>query len=171
MSAESTVGRSPGAATADPAELRRLRSQILVMGGLLLTFASLVGYGLQLPVAPALLDRVIPWLAIGFLTTWVGGVFLGNAMNSPPAGIPPALRGQAGVGLLGTVAGALSAVVVIQRLTPGAMVSTGPLTVAEAALLGAVLAWAGGLLMGRGMRRFVRRRATRPPREPQPGPK
>lgn len=145
-----------------PADLRRLRSQLLVMGGLLLTFGALVGYGLQLPTAPGPLKQVIPWLAVGFLTTWLGGIFVGNAMNPTPPGLPPALRAQTGVGVLATLAGALSAVVVIQRLTPNTPVATGPLTILEVAALGFLLAWLGGFLMGRGMRRFVRRRRRTP---------
>ncbi len=168
MNPAEAAGKPP--ASTEPSELRRLRSQLLVMGGLLLTFAGLVGYGLQLPTAPGVLNQVIPWLAVGFLTTWLGGIFLGNSMNPVLTGFPPALRGQPGVGLLATVAGALSAVVVVQKLTPDTPVATGPLTILEVAVLGGVLAWAGGLLMGRGMRRFVRRRRRpRPPAVPGSG--
>ena len=160
MSGQAGPEQPPGPATAGPSDLRRLRSQLLVMGGLLLTFGGLVGYGLLLPTAPELLDAVIPWLAVGFLTAWSGGIFLGNSRNAPPPTIRPALRAQAAIGVLATVAGVLSAIVVVQKLTPGAAVSTGPLSVLEVAVLGVALTWAGGSLMGAGMRRFVRRRRS-----------
>ncbi len=128
------------------------------MVGLLLTFAGLFTYGLQLPTQPASLDSVGPWLAIGFVTAWTGGILAGNSFNETPAGISPALNGQLRLAGLATLAGALSAAVVVQRLglwtslsrgTPGELVTAG---------LGAALVWLGGFLMGQGMRRFVRSR-------------
>lgn len=148
----------------DPLESLRKRSQLTVMVGLLLTFAGLFAYGVQVPVQPASLDRLLPWLAVGFLCSWIGGIFVGNARNPLLPGVPPAFRGQAGLGLVAAIAAVLSAGVVVQRVGLLSTGASGGVPELEAALLGVVLALTGGLLMGRSMRRFVRRR--RPGRGP-----
>jgi hypothetical protein len=129
-----------------------------IMVGLLLTFAGLTGYALQVPVPPRTVAETLPWLLIGFLSAWTGGILIGNGQVLPPDGIAPALHPQRTVGLVGTVAGALSAAVVVDRLGAWVPPSQGTPNELVVAIVAAVLAWAGGLLMGIGMRRFVRRR-------------
>jgi len=128
------------------------------MTGLVVTFGGLYCDGVLLPVAPARLDLVVGWLAVGFLALWVGGILAGNAIHPLPAGARPAMRGQEGVAVLATVAGGLASVVVVQRLQSFPSSGPGGIPVVDLALLGAVLAWAGGIMMGHSMRRFVRRR-------------
>lgn len=134
------------------------RLQVAILAGLFLTFGSLVGYVLQLPTAVAALDGVLPWLAIGFLCCWAGGILAGNSFREPPPGVPPALRGQPVLAVLATVAGVLSAGVVLQRVGPWVHPSPGLPGELVVAVTASGLAWVGGFLMGMGMRRFVRRR-------------
>jgi hypothetical protein len=128
------------------------------MVGLFLTFAGLFAYGLQVPTQPALFDSVGPWLAIGFVTAWTGGILAGNSFIDPPSGVPPALRGQSGLSVVALVAGVLSAAVVVRQLGPWVALSPGIPGEAVIATSGVLLAWVGGFLMGHSMRRFVRRR-------------
>jgi len=140
----------------------RRRSQVTVMVGLLLTFSGLFAYGLQLPTQPARLDSIGPWLAIGFVAAWTGGILAGNSLISPPAGVSPALRGQLRLSGLATVAGALSAAVVVQRLGLWTSPSFGVPAELLTAGVAIALVWIGGFLMGHSMRRFVRRRRRAP---------
>ena len=150
---------APGAPRAPEAsESRRRRSQLTVMVGLFVTFGGLLGYALQVPTQPAALTSVVPWLAVGFIATWSGGILAGNSLVGPPPGIPPAFVGQPGLAGVATLAGALSATVVVLRA--GALASPSPGAPVELviAAVAAALVWMGGFLMGRSMRRFVRRR-------------
>jgi hypothetical protein len=137
---------------------QRRRSQFTVILGLFVTFGGLIGYGIQVPTQPASLAVTVPWLAVGFIAVWWGGILAGNSLVAPPTGVSPLLVGQLGVAGISTLAGALSATVVVLRL--GASVAPVPGTPAEfvIALAAALLAWIGGFLMGHSMRRFVRRR-------------
>lgn len=139
-------------------------SQLTVMVGLFVTFGGLYGYALQVPTQPTMLASIVPWLAVGFLTTWIGGILGGNSMVALPPQVRPALRGQSVVAGIGTVAGALSAAVVVLRIGPWTVSDPGvPSELTLAAVAGAIV-WVGGLLIGRSMRRFVlskRRRAQR----------
>lgn len=172
MGTESASG--PGSTTQAPdqpvppetSDFRRRRAQLTVMAGLFLTFAGLFAYGLQLPIQPANLDRLLPWIAVGFVTMWTGGILSGNALIAPPPGVRPALRGQSEVALLSTVAGCLSAAVVVQRLGPWVSPTPGVLEELPLAAVAAVVVWLGGFLMGNSMRRFVRR--PRRARAPSP---
>lgn len=134
------------------------RMQLAIFTGLFLTFGSLVAYALQLPTSVAALDRVLPWLAIGFVCCWVGGILAGNSVRDPPPGVPPALRGQPALAALATAAGVLSAGVVLQRIGPWVPPSPGLPVELVVAITAGVLAWVGGSLMGMGMHRFIRRR-------------
>lgn len=127
------------------------------MLGLFVTFGGLYGYTLQVPPEPAKLANLLPWLAVGFLTVWIGGILAGNALVPTPPGIRPALVAQPVVAGVATVAGVLSGIVVILRIGPS--LSPVPGTPAEwiVAVLAAAFVWIGGFLMGRSMRRFVRR--------------
>jgi hypothetical protein len=128
------------------------------MVGLFVTFGGLFGYALQIPTQPARLVGLVPWLAAGFVATWTGGILGGNSLVAPPVGIPPALRGQPGISATATLAGALSAAVVVHRVGPWVVPSPGAPAELAIAVVGTVLVWAGGFLMGRSMRRFVLRR-------------
>ena len=139
-------------------------SQLTVMVGLFVTFGGLYGYALQVPTQPTMLASIVPWLAVGFLTTWIGGILGGNSMVAPPPQVRPALRGQPVIAGIGTVAGALSAAVVILRIGPWTVSDPGVPSELTLAAVAGVIVWVGGLLIGRSMRRFVlskRRRAQR----------
>jgi len=131
------------------------------MVGLFVTFGGLLGYALQVPSNSAGLESILPWLAVGFLTVWLGGILSGNAINSLPPEAVPALRGQPLLGLVATLAGVLSAAVVIDRAGPWTSPSPGTPVEVVTAVAAVVLSWAGGSLMGYGMSRFVRRRRPR----------
>ena len=130
----------------------------MVMVGLFVTFAGLFGYALQVPTQPASLESIVPWLAVGFLTAWVGGILAGNALVEPPPGVRPALVGQSVVAALATIAGSLSATVVVLRVGPWDVPTAGTPVELEIAIGAAATSWVGGFLMGRSMRRFARRR-------------
>jgi hypothetical protein len=136
----------------------RRRSQLTIIVGLLVTFGGLFGYGLQVPTQPAALTNIIPWLAVGFVATWAGGILAGNSLVAPPAGIPPAFLGQPGVAGIATLAGALSATVVVLRIGPWTAPAVGAPSEVVIAAVAVGLVWAGGFLMGHSIRRFVRRR-------------
>jgi len=142
----------------DTSDSRRGRAQLMVMVGLFVTFAGLFAYGLQVPTPPGSLAHIVPWLAVGFLTAWTGGILAGNSLVPPPAGVSPALRAQPGIAMVATLAGALAAGVVLQRLGPWASLSPGAPAELWIAAAGAGLVWLGGFLMGHSMRRFGRRR-------------
>ncbi len=138
-------------------DARFRNSQYKVLLGLLVTFGGIFAYGLQIPTPPTGLASVGPWLAVGFVATWTGGILFGNSLIPSPPGIPPALRAQPGVAFIATLAGFLSATVVIQREGPWGPPSAGTPAELAVAISGVALAWLGGFLMGTGMRRFVRR--------------
>jgi hypothetical protein len=129
------------------------------MLGLFVTFGGLFGYALQVPTQPGRLMEILPWLATGFVAAWIGGILAGNSLVAPPPGIRPAMIGQSPLAGVATVAGALSATVVVLRLGP--WTSPAPGTPAELVIasVAASIAWVGGFLMGHSMRRFARRRA------------
>jgi len=136
----------------------RRRAQLSVMVGLFVSFGALIGYALQVPSAPGNLATIVPWLAIGFLTAWTGGILFGNALIEPPRGVPPALKGQLGLGIVGTLAGALASAVVVHQTGPWSSPSPGTPGELVTAIAAVVLAWAGGFLLGHSTQRFVRRR-------------
>ncbi|MGC2288980.1 MAG: hypothetical protein WA688_03890 [Thermoplasmata archaeon] len=164
MSSAESYSSGGGGAAPDPrpareaSDSRRRRSQLTVMVGLFVTFGGLFGYALQVPTQPAALTNLVPWLAVGFIVAWAGGILAGNTLVAPPPGVAPALRGQPGVAFIATLAGALSAVVVVLRVGPWASPSPGAPVELVIAVTGSVLVWMGGFLMGSSMRRFVRRR-------------
>lgn len=145
--------RAPG----DPPNPPARRSQFLAITGLFVTFGGLVTYGLQVPTQPAALSNVVPWLAVGFLGTWIGGVLAGNSLQEPPLGLQPALRGQVGIAGLATIAGVLSGGVVVRSVGPWSHPDAGVPVEIALAVSAVGLVWVGGFLMGRSMRRFVRR--------------
>jgi hypothetical protein len=145
------------ATVGNPDRPRRM-SQLTVMLGLFVTFAGIAMYGLQVPARPAVLAAIVPWLAVGFIVMWAGGILAGNSLSPPEPGTVPALRGQSALGLVATVAGGLSGTVVVRRLGVWATVSPGLPPEIVVAAVGAFLVWLGGFLMGRSMRRFTRRR-------------
>ena len=149
------------AAEPSGSEGHRRRSQLTVMVGLFVTFGGLVGYGLQVPTQPASLVSIVPWLGVGFLTAWTGGILIGNSRVALPAGGSPALKGQLAVGAAGTLAGSLSSVVVIQRVGPWVHLAPGAPVELVTAVIAVSMVWVGGMLMGVSMRRFVRRRRRR----------
>ncbi len=159
MSGAASSEGSPGAGPT------RYRYPAEVMGGLLLTLAGLVGFVLSLPSSSGYSPE-LGWAGVSFLTAWVGGILTGNALRPLPPGVRPAVRGQAGVGLIGTVAGALAAVALVDALAPPG--AAGRAAAAVLAGVSAGLAWVGGFLMGHAMRRFSRRprRGGRPAPEP-----
>ncbi len=128
------------------------------MVGLFVTFGGLFGYALQVPTQPATLTSIVPWLAVGFITAWSGGILAGNSLVAPPPGVSPAFIGQPGVAGVATLAGVLSATVVVLRVGASASPSPGAPVELVIAVLAATLVWMGGFLMGHSMRRFVRRR-------------
>ena len=71
----------PPAAPPGPEVRRRQR---LVMVGLLLSLAGLFLSTLLLPVGSAEIDRVLPVIAAGLATLWIGGILLG--LGSPRRG-------------------------------------------------------------------------------------
>jgi hypothetical protein len=141
---------------------RRRHSQFIVMVGLFVTFGGLFGYALQAPTEPSTLTSIVPWLAVGFLSAWTGGILAGNSLVEPPPGIRPALFGQSTLAGIATLAGGLSALVVILRVGPWSSPSASTPAELVIATVAAAMVWAGGFLMGRSMRRFVLRRRTRP---------
>ena len=145
------------AAPSGVSDSRRRRSQLVVIIGLFITFGGLLGCALQVPTQPASLESIVPWLAIGFLTAWVGGILAGNSMVEPPPGVRPAMVGQSVVAAFATIAGALSATVVVVRVGPWVAPAAGAPAELEIAIAAAAFSWVGGLLMGRSMRRFARR--------------
>jgi hypothetical protein len=128
------------------------------MLGLFVTFGGLLGYALQVPIQPGRLTDILPWLATGFVAAWTGGILAGNSLIAAPLGVRPAMVGQSAVAGVATLAGALSAVVVVLRL--GSWTSPSPGTPAELVIapVATIIVWIGGFLMGHSMRRFVRRR-------------
>jgi hypothetical protein len=131
------------------------------MVGLFVTFGGLLGYALQVPTQPGMLTNIVPWLAVGFLTAWAGGILGGNSRVEPPPSVPPAMRGQSLVAAIATVAGLLSATVVVLRIGPWTQpVTGGPAELFIAAGASSIV-WIGGFLMGRSMRRFVLPHRTR----------
>lgn len=144
-------------------ESRRRRAQLAVMVGLFVTFGGLFGYALQVPTQPAMLASVVPWLAVGFLSAWTGGILAGNSLVEPPPGNCPAIISQPSVAGIATVAGALSAAVVILRIGPWVGPTASLPAELYVAIAAALTVWIGGFLMGRSMRRFVLRRRSRTP--------
>jgi hypothetical protein len=132
------------------------------MVGLFVTFGGLFGYALQVPTQPGMLTTVVPWLAVGFLTAWTGGILAGNSLVMPPPGVRPAIVGQSSVAAVATVAGALSAAVVVLRVGPRTQLTPGAPAELFIAIIAGSIVWAGGFLMGRSMQRFVLPRRNRP---------
>jgi drug/metabolite transporter (DMT)-like permease len=164
----SNAGGSPAHSSepgsTDQSDTARKRSQLTVITGLFVTFAGLLGYALQIPSQPSLLSSTVPWLAVGFITGWSGGILAGNALVAPPPGFPPALRGQPAVAAIATLAGVLSAAVAIRRIGPWVSPSAGGPAELLVAVVAVLLVWIGGFLIGHSMRRFVRRRRRVAPR-------
>jgi hypothetical protein len=150
--------RAPSATSRQDSPPRR--AQFVVMVGLLVTFGGLFGYALQLPTEPSALDDVVPWLAAGFLTVWTGGILAGNSLVPLPSGVRPIMIGQPAVAGFSTVAGALSALVVVVRVGPWIVPAPGTPEELVIAVVAATIVWVGGFLMGRSMRRFARRHRT-----------
>lgn len=147
-----------GEMTPEESYARRRRAQLTVMAGLLVSFGGIVAYGLQAPIQPGAFSASAPWLAAGFVASWSGGILTGNSLVPPPPGFPSALRSQKELGMLATVAGALSAVVVAKQVGPWHEAGSSLPPELALASIGVVLAWVGGFLMGNSMRRFIRRR-------------
>jgi hypothetical protein len=146
--------------TATEEALRR-RAQLTIIVGLFVTLGGLYGYALQFPIQASGLATIVPWLAVGFVASWTGGILAGNSFVTLPRGASPALRGQSTIAAMATLAGALSATVAVLRIGPRAILGIGTPDELVVAVAATGLVWIGGFLMGCSIRRFVLRRRRR----------
>ena len=73
-----------GPSEAAIAERRRVRRQLFIVIGVLLTFAGLALLALLLPSSPSDLPSLIPLAAGVALALWFGGLLLGRGMAARP---------------------------------------------------------------------------------------
>jgi hypothetical protein len=155
----------------DAADRRRVRRQLQVIAGLLVSFAGLATVALGFPAATAALERTLLPAAGGFAFAWVGGIFLGNRVGHSEQevvreGRQP-LGSRSGVGAVSSVVGVLA--LALSRLAPALpRISLAGLWGDAPWIAGAfLLSWVGGFLMGHAAPRFSRRaRRSRTPEGP-----